>query len=40
MVRLKEHWNLLPREVAESASMEIFKTCVDAYLCNVVGNMP
>ena len=31
-VRVMEHWNRLPREVAESP-MEIFKTCLNAYLC-------
>uniref|UniRef100_A0A669QGF4 Reverse transcriptase domain-containing protein n=1 Tax=Phasianus colchicus TaxID=9054 RepID=A0A669QGF4_PHACC len=31
-----EHWNRLPREVVESPSLEIFKTRLDAYLCNLV----
>ena len=35
-VRLTEHWNRLPREVVESPSLEIFKTRLDAYLCDVV----
>jgi len=26
MVRVREHWNRLPRKVAESFSVEIFKT--------------
>ena len=35
-VRVKEHWIRLPREVVESPSLEMFKTCLDAYLCNMV----
>ena len=34
-VRVMEHWNRLPREVVES-SVEIFKTRLDAYLCDVL----
>jgi len=33
-VRVAEHWNRLPREAAE-ARLEILKTHVDAYLCDL-----
>ena len=36
MVRVTEHWNRLPREVVESLSVEIFKTHLNAYLCNLL----
>jgi len=35
-LRVMEHWNRLPREVVESPSLEIFNTCLDAVLCNLV----
>ena len=35
-VRVTEHCNRLPREDVESPSMEIFKTHLDAYLCNLL----
>ena len=35
-VRVKEHWNNLPRDVVESPSTEIFKTHLDAYLCDTL----
>ena len=33
-VRVTEHWNTLPRELVESPFMEIFKTHLNAYLCD------
>ncbi len=30
-----EHWNRLPREAVKSLSLEIFKTLLDAFLCNL-----
>ncbi|KFV79539.1 hypothetical protein N308_08364, partial [Struthio camelus australis] len=33
--RVVEHWNRLPREVAESPSSEIFKTQLDMVLSNL-----
>jgi len=35
-VKVTEHWNRLPREVLESPSLEIFKTHLDTYLCNLL----
>jgi len=35
-LRVTEHWNRLPREVVESPSLEIFKTHLDAVLCNLL----
>ena len=35
-VRVTKHWNRLPRKVVESPSLEMFKTHLDAYLCNLV----
>jgi len=33
-VRVTEYWHRLPRELGESPSMEIFKTRLDADLCD------
>jgi len=35
-VRMMEHWNRFPGELVESPFMEIFKTCLDAYLCDLL----
>ena len=36
MVSVMDHWNRLPREAVESPSMEIFKTLLDTYLCDLL----
>jgi len=35
-VRVMEHWNRLPREVVNSPYLKIFKTHLNAYLCNLM----
>ncbi|KFP33976.1 hypothetical protein N325_03327, partial [Colius striatus] len=34
-VRVMEQWNRLPRGVVESPSLEVFKTHLDMFLCNL-----
>jgi len=35
-LRVMQHWNRLPREVVDSPSVEIFKTCLDKVLCSLL----
>ena len=35
-LRVTENWHRLPREAVESLSLETFKTCLDAILCNLL----
>jgi len=35
MISVMEHWNRLLREVVESPSVEVFKTRLDTYLCDL-----
>ncbi|KAJ7402974.1 hypothetical protein BTVI_81671 [Pitangus sulphuratus] len=36
MLRVAENWKRLPREVVKSASLETFKTHLDALLCHLL----
>jgi len=35
-LRVMEPWNRLPRGAVESPSLEIFKTCLDEFLCSLL----
>ena len=35
-VRVTENWNKLPRKAVKSLFLEIFKTCLDNFLCNLL----
>jgi len=35
-VKMTKHWNRLPREVVQSPSMEVLKTHLDTYLCDLL----
>jgi len=36
LLRVTEPWHRLPREAVESPSLEIFKTCLDTFLCSLL----
>lgn len=35
-LRIAKHWNRLSRQVVESLSLEILKTHLDTFLCNLL----
>jgi len=39
-LRVTEHWNRLPGGIVDSPSLDIFKTCLDEVLCNLLEVTP
>jgi len=35
-LKVMDHWNTLAREVVDSPSLEILKTCLDEILCSLL----
>ena len=35
-VKVTEHWNRLSREIVQSPTLEVLKTHLDAFLCNLL----
>lgn len=36
ILRVTVHWNRFPRRAVKSHSLEKFKTCLDAFTCNII----